>query len=128
MNRCPTCHQIIPPDILIGGKKQRAIYELIKARPGGVTIEQLVHHLYSDDCNGGPDGPERSIHVMINHLNKKLRKHGIKISSVRGSNSFPYKFYTINTNIPSHERILWSEAAATVFSVDALYPSGTSGS
>ncbi len=126
MNRCPHCHQIIPPEIAFRGRMERAVYDAVKARPTGISMEALIDACYGDDPNGGPLEAAKVIAVRINQMNKRvLVSYGLKIRS--STRSSTYKLHPVSTTL-TREQILWHEAAAVAFSAGALYPSGTSGS
>jgi hypothetical protein len=123
MNRCPHCHQIIPPEVHLRGKKQAAIYEIVAKHPEGVKRNTIIDYMYQLDPNGGPDNAVDCFYVMVGNLNENLKKYKVKIEgSVRTGS---YRLVSIDPNIPSREQILWHEAAAAAFSTSFLYPYGT---
>lgn len=82
---CPTCGQHISEahvpvgallDIDFGTSKQRLVAALVGAYPRAVPMERLIHALYGDDEEGGPDDAESAIRSMCLQLRKALRPFG----------------------------------------------------
>jgi len=75
---CPCCngrgtieHNVF--DILT--PSERNIYTAIWKRKA-LTIHQLVEALYGHRPDGGPEFADKSIHVIVSRLNKKLKAKG----------------------------------------------------
>ena len=81
--QCPTCRQFLPLPMPLGlrlNQRQRTIIEYVrKGGESGVTIDNLVDHVYQLDPNGGPTTARKCIYVAIHHLNKKLAAKGYAI-------------------------------------------------
>lgn len=82
---CPTCGQALPMpratvDALLtlplGKNERRLIDVLAKAYPKPVEHWRLVHALYGDDPNGGPETADKIISVYMCRLRPKLRPLG----------------------------------------------------
>jgi hypothetical protein len=83
---CPCCGQpIIPTGLMLPRVKAR-IYDIVRRLPG-ISAEQLVEHVWSDQ-DGGPESGRKAIHVHIYGLNRLLAQHGLQ---VRGSTSGGYR-------------------------------------
>lgn len=87
VERCPCCHQIVPPRLIFEHQpvKQR-IYDFIAAHPEGVTRAQLFDHVYAGDIDGGPLHLS-TISVHIWGMNPVLERHGLMIRGARGPGS-----------------------------------------
>ena len=81
---CPHCGQTLPAlapfGLYLTRGEQRIFERVARAGPGGVHIRTLIDHVWGDDPNGGPLYAQKSLHVRIWHLNKKLRSKGKEIS------------------------------------------------
>lgn len=84
VERCPCCHQIVPPRLIFENKPVRQrIYDYISAHPEGVTRDQVMDAVYGDDINGGAES-RTIISVHLNRMNPTLMLHGLKIRSRLG--------------------------------------------
>lgn len=86
MKVCPTCQRPIPPPFWVGGPRRQKMVDYIAKHPEGVTVWQIIAHVYADDPNGGPTD-HNVIPVMKNQANKILVKEGWKIVSPGGPGS-----------------------------------------
>lgn len=57
---------------------------LHRVHPGGLTLAKLVHLLWADDRDGGPEAPEDAIRVKVSHLRPMLAPLGIGIKNTWG--------------------------------------------
>jgi hypothetical protein len=79
---CRCCGQTLPPEIpgLVLSTHQQRIFAIVRrAGRWGVTSDALFERLYADDPEGGPLSGRRSMHVIVQNLNIKLRAHGKRI-------------------------------------------------
>jgi hypothetical protein len=83
---CPHCGQIIPPKIRVGGKRRQAMYDYIAVHPEGVTVWQVLEHVYADDPNGGPD-KHNVIAVVAKQINNIIKPFGLRIKGSGGPGS-----------------------------------------
>jgi hypothetical protein len=95
MQNCPTCGQIIPPEVChifprIGHK--RTIYELLRRRLEGVTAEIIKDVMYSNDPNGGRES--NTLGVILSEMRKELKPHGLTINCGSGPGGI-YRLTTI---------------------------------
>lgn len=76
MLKCPSCGQpiILRSAGVLSVLKQR-IFNFVKDFPG-ISAEDLADRVYADDENGGPSTGRKTIHVHINHINKRLEELG----------------------------------------------------
>jgi hypothetical protein len=95
MTCCPTCGQPIPPDIELQGPVRNRVYDFIRKNPRGVTRQQVADAVYRDDPNGGPDSATSVISATVWHINKKLRKHGVRIYGGGGGPGARYRLVNI---------------------------------
>lgn len=49
------------------------------ARPGGITMFELVDVLYGERADGGPDDAGRAVRVLLHELRERLRPLGIAL-------------------------------------------------
>ena len=83
--KCPTCGQIVPPQVFLP-KMQQRIYDYIARHPQGSNRQQIIDAIYWDDPNGGPDWLN-GISVQIRHINKRINVLGIIIKGTGGPGS-----------------------------------------
>ncbi len=74
---CKCCGQTLPGALEFGGvhfspMQKKIVDRVHKAGKGGVTLAMLVNHVYADDPDGGPIHAERSVHVQLCIVNRKL--------------------------------------------------------
>lgn len=95
MKCCPTCGRAFPPKIDVGGKKRQIIFDYVARHPEGVTVGQIMGHLYADDPNGGPESMN-IVAVQAMHINRYLekRKQPYRIRG-RGGPGSVYRLYTV---------------------------------
>jgi hypothetical protein len=97
--QCPTCRQFLPLPMPLGlrlNQRQREIIAYVrKGGDSGVTIDNLVDHIYQHDPNGGPITARKVIYVTIHNLNKKLVTKGYAIRGRHaGQGSLGEYFFT----------------------------------
>lgn len=81
---CPTCgHDLdAPPSVAslasarLRPQDKIIVGVLAKAYPRAVRTSALVDALYSNDPNGGPEGPNQVIRARMTHLRKVLPTYG----------------------------------------------------
>lgn len=77
---CKSCGQTLPLPFEVGidlSKGQRDLVDAVYlAGAHGIQTDRLIHKIYGDDPNGGPDDARKAIHVRICQANKKLRVRG----------------------------------------------------
>lgn len=75
---------IFDPNTLDLQRKERQMLDLLISRSGKYTPrERLVHELYGDDPDGGPECGETNIYAYMSRLRKKLEPYRIVIESRR---------------------------------------------
>lgn len=89
MNKCPCCGSQMPggPKVTELGftKSELSIVEKINhSGSKGATMGNLIHELFSDKINGGPDGDTNVVRVHMHRIRKKLKPHGFEITWVSG--------------------------------------------
>ncbi len=64
------------------------VLNVLCEHPYGLTMRELIEHVYGDDPDGGPDNAANSLNVGICKFNAKaqLKKLGIRIWTRKGSN------------------------------------------
>lgn len=87
--RCPHCHQTLPDEPVLHGivlrPATKRLFDAVKrAGPNGIYPPDLFELLYQEDPNGGPETGMKCLHARIWLLNRRLRKIGKEISSMRG--------------------------------------------
>lgn len=85
---CAQCGRALPPPAgrLQLTPQQRYVYEAVKERPR--SCEQLRIILWGIS----PDAAcEKAIHVVVYHLNKRLKPHGLMLRSINR------RYYITNT-------------------------------
>lgn len=65
----------------LGGTEKLIIEAFVHRYPRTVSMKQLIHDVYAHRPDGGPDWPERIIHVVLGRLRKKLVGTGWRIPS-----------------------------------------------
>lgn len=82
---CPTCNQIIPPPIgpFDHSPVKQRIFDFIARHPEGVTMPQLMDHVYALDPAGGPENPN-VISAHLHGMRRTLAKTGITVSKTGG--------------------------------------------
>jgi DNA-binding response OmpR family regulator len=84
---CSSCGQVIPPRNLFRDQPvKRRIYEFIAAHREGVTRQQIMDHVWSDDIDGGPEFAN-VVSVHIKAMRPTLEHEGLTISCARGPGS-----------------------------------------
>lgn len=82
---CKCCGQTLPFPFEVGldlSKGQRDLIDAVYlAGAHGIHTDRLIHKIYGDDPNGGPDDARKTIHVRISQANKKLRERGWNITA-----------------------------------------------
>lgn len=94
---CPCCKARLNearPSAFFGGKTRQTL-ELIENSPAGVTVDKIIHELYSLDPNGGPDYAENTVRVRFCQIREKLKRLGWRIEG-RGRNPTHYFLVPIN--------------------------------
>ena len=84
--RCKHCGQIIPPKVRVGGKRRQTMYDFIAGHPEGVTVWQILDHVYAVDPSGVPDQPN-IVSVVAKQTNRILKPFGIQIKGSGGPGS-----------------------------------------
>lgn len=93
MHTCPTCGQETKID---GGwalayseltVQQKRLAEIVLRFPG-ISANELANLYYANDINGGPLDARGTVISNIRYANKKLVKHGFKLSGKRGINGY----------------------------------------
>jgi hypothetical protein len=75
---CPCCGQpVIPNGLKLPRVKQR-IFDTVNRHPG-ISAEQLVEYVWSNDPNGGPESGRKAVHVHVHGLNRLLAHQGLVI-------------------------------------------------
>jgi hypothetical protein len=54
------------------------IWDVLQRRPG-ISAADLVDAVYAGDPSGGPDTGRKTIHVHVNHMNRRLMREGMAI-------------------------------------------------
>lgn len=85
---CSRCKRPLLPRGYQLSPQQRTIYQAVKERPR--TPEQLRIILWGADPNGGPG--EKTIHVIINQMNHKLKDYGVKVRAIG------HRYYIVATH------------------------------
>lgn len=80
---CPHCQRPFPPPICVPGTLMQRTLQFIGDNPQGVSRPQVMDHIYGNDIDGGPENPV-VVSVMVNRLNKRLKKHHLRIHSSKG--------------------------------------------
>ena len=81
---CPTCHQVLPPTVVLPRLRQR-IYDYVARHPNGVTVGSIADHIYADDPSGGPGNADVCVRTQIYFINNKvLRPMGMQIKGKSG--------------------------------------------
>jgi hypothetical protein len=80
---CPCCQRPLA-ERRLGGWYRDRIFELVSARPNGVSTLEIINVIYSHRADGGPTWANKAVHVMIYLMNKTLAKDGWRIRSTRG--------------------------------------------
>ncbi len=81
---CPTCHQLLPPTVVLPRLRQR-IYDFVARHPHGATVDDIVSYVYADDPDGGPENAAVCIRTQIYFINSKvLRPMGLQIKGKAG--------------------------------------------
>lgn len=68
-----------PADLLANlnlPRRRRQIFEKLVERPAGVSVKDLIWHLYGDDPDGGPVDAEGCVDSHISYLRKALMPYG----------------------------------------------------
>lgn len=65
------------------GPSRYRIVESVMKQPG-MNLRELVDAVYRDAEDGGPDNAEVTVRTQVWHLNKRIKKLGLQISSTRG--------------------------------------------
>jgi hypothetical protein len=78
---CPACRRPFPPRLAVHGPVRQAVVDAIANRPDGITRDELLDLVYSDDVYGGPNNPN-VIAVLIKHANAELAAQGYRIESM----------------------------------------------
>lgn len=89
---CPSCGSPlaggdVPPaallDLPLGGQRRILLAQLVAAYPKPVTVSRLIHELYSDRIDGGPDRPANVISVHLVRLRQMIEPYGWTIPRMR---------------------------------------------
>jgi hypothetical protein len=88
---CPCCNRPLPPAIELQGKIRRRYWDFISRHPEGVTKNQIFDAVYGDDPNGGPLRGDLVVRVNVYHINKVLRKHGLRVTGRPGGPGAVYR-------------------------------------
>ena len=104
MTNCPACGQSIqvanvPIQALLllprlSHHRMVILETLIRAYPKGVRRERLVHLMYEDDPDGGPEDPYNVLRVTAAHLRVIIEKYGWTIPRAK-SGSGNYATYSL---------------------------------
>jgi hypothetical protein len=84
---------------LFSGKHRQIFESIAAAGTLGISIDELIKRLYSDDPNGGPLYARNSIAVMVRQrINPKLQHYGLKIAAGRGRHKQPYRLLPLRAS------------------------------
>jgi DNA-binding response OmpR family regulator len=90
---CPTCGQVVAPRTLFRDQPiKRRIFEYVAAHPEGVTRQQILDRVWSDDIDGGPEFAN-VVSVHVKRMRPILEREGLTITCARG----PGATYRIET-------------------------------
>jgi hypothetical protein len=81
--QCPHCGAPRVPERLPLTPVQRRIVDVVRRR-GEVNAEDLRCAVWADDEDGGPLN-DKTLHVHIYLLNKKLRRYGLAVRANKGA-------------------------------------------
>ena len=79
---CPTCGQVIGPEVPHLPPTKQRIYEIIRKHPG-ISAEQLRDAVWWDRPDGGPES-RHALYVHVAQLNARLKPFGIVVRAPRG--------------------------------------------
>jgi hypothetical protein len=80
--RCAHCGAPILPEVQIQGRVRNRIWDFM-SKFRSATPAQLMEYVYEDDPDGGPE-TDSTLKVNIFHMNKVLKKHGLRIQANPG--------------------------------------------
>lgn len=89
---CKCCGQVLPlvlPAPLaalaqkLPGKRRKMFERIYSAGPGGIHSDRLIHLIYGEDPDGGPDWAQKCINVMAYKINSVLRPRGWRVTAKR---------------------------------------------
>jgi hypothetical protein len=83
---CKCCGHPLPESNAALGltRGQQRLFQFVeKAGRAGITRHDLMDRMYANDPNGGPDSLN-VLNVQKTNMNRRLLKHGLKITTSRG--------------------------------------------
>lgn len=97
---CLTCKQPLPPKISVSGRRRQLLLDYVLAHPQGVSRDQIVGHVWSDDPDGGPSST-KIVSTMTWAINKLLEKAGepVRVRGQWGRGNSLYKAVYLCTKI-----------------------------
>lgn len=91
MNSCPHCHRPYDTYICVGGTVRQRIFDHLRTKLRGATMDELANAAYYDRPDGGPLEAKNVICVTICQLNKILALHGLRVRFFGGTQGGRYK-------------------------------------
>ena len=85
---CPCCQQPVTLDPMAEARAalaplQRAVLDAVLRRPG-LSRDEIMDRVYSEDPNGGPDCGSSVIGAHLYQANKRLQRFGFRITCGSG--------------------------------------------
>lgn len=97
--KCPCCDSEIDEvpvaalaEIRMPPGQMKVMWELLRAYPKYVTMDSLIHALYSDDPDGGPLTPRNIMSVMMCRIREQLAPLGWTVSINGKGRGYPGKY------------------------------------
>lgn len=72
---------------------QLKIYQIVRNTPGGIECKRLIDQCYGHRYDGGPDFADKTVHVTINHMNKRLATFGEAVKANKRGQGAVYRLH-----------------------------------